>query len=212
MSNSLDVFPYKVLKESTGFKEKDDNSLSEEILKKSDKFTVEVNRLRYLCIVIYNQRRCQNLKQVPQNFMKVLNVKLKSQLMALIHFRILQVVYNTYEKSYNELLILNRNISVHQKHLHFLTTEVYKSVNNLNPQFMWNYFNISTLSYEPRKGNKVNLPETRTCRYGINSLLFRGALLWNNLPRNVKESHSVAEFKEKIKEIGNLTCSYAVCK
>ena len=94
-----------------------------------------------------------------------------------IHFRILQVVYNTYEKSYNELLILNRDISIHQKHLHFLVREVYKSVNNLNPQFMWNYFNISTLPDELRQGNKVNLPETRTCRYGINSLLFRGTLL-----------------------------------
>ena len=89
-----------------------------------------------------------------------------------IHFRTLQVVYNTYEKSYNELLILNRDISIHQKHLHFLATEVYKSVNNLNPQFMWNYFNISTLPYELRKGNKVNLPETRACGYGTNSLLF----------------------------------------
>ena len=127
-----------------------------------------------------------------------------------IHFRTLQVVYNTYEKSYNELLILNRDISIHQKHLHFLATEVYKSVNNLNPQFMWNYFNISTLPYELRKGNKVNLPETRTYRYGINYLLFLGALLWNNLPRNVKESHYVAEFK--IKEIGNLTCSCVVCR
>ena len=94
-----------------------------------------------------------------------------------IHFRTLQMVYNTYEKSYNELLILNRDKSIHQKHLHFWATEVYKPVNNLNPEFMWNYFNFSTLPYELRKGNKVNLPETRTCHCGIKSLLFRGALL-----------------------------------
>ena len=110
------------------------------------------------------------------------------------------MVYNKYKKSYNELLILNRDISIHQKPLHFLATEVDKSVDNLNSQFMWNSFNISTLPHELRKRNKVNLPETRNCRYRINSLLFRGALLWNNLPCNAKESHSVAEFKEKIKE------------
>ena len=80
-----------------------------------------------------------------------------------IHFRTLQVVYNTYEKFYDGLLILNRDIPIHQKHLHFLATEVYKSINNLNPQFMWNYFNFSILTYKLRKGNKVNLPETRTC-------------------------------------------------
>ena len=59
-----------------------------------------------------------------------------------MHFSTSQVVYNKYEKSYNELLILNRDISIHQKHQHFLATNVYKSVNNLNPQFMWNYFNL----------------------------------------------------------------------
>ena len=96
-------------------------------------------------------------------------------------------------------------------HLHFLATEVYKSINELNPQFMSNYFNFSTLPYELRKGNKVNLPKIRSCRYWINSLLFRGALQWNNLARNVKESHSMAECKEKIKKIGNLTCSCVVC-
>ena len=42
-------------------------------------------------------------------------------------------------ESFNELLILNRDISIHQKHLHFLGTEVYKSVNNRNPQFLSNY-------------------------------------------------------------------------
>ena len=94
-----------------------------------------------------------------------------------IHFRTLQVVYNTYRKPYNELLILNRDISIHQKHLHLLATDVYQSVNNLNPQFMWNCFSFSTLPYDLRKENKLNLPETRTCRYGINSLLSRGSLL-----------------------------------
>ena len=37
------------------------------------------------------------------------------------------------------------------------------------------YFNFSTVRYETRKGNKTNLHETKTCRYGINSVLFRGA-------------------------------------
>ena len=50
-----------------------------------------------------------------------------------IHFKALQVVYNGYEKSYNELFILNRDISIYQKHLHFLATEVFKSVINLIP-------------------------------------------------------------------------------
>ena len=77
---------------------------------------------------------------------------------------------------------------------------------------MRNYFNFNNLTYELRKASNVNLPETWTCRYGINSLLFRGALLWNTLTRNVKENHSVAQFKKIVKGLGNLTCSCVVCR
>ena len=115
------------------------------------------------------------------------------------------MVYSTCEKSYNELFIL------YQKYLHSLATKVYQPFNNLNLQFMWNCFNFSALCYEPRKGNKVNLLEKRTSRYGVNSLLFREAFLWNNLASKVKESNSVA-FKEKIKKLGNLTYLCAVCR
>ena len=127
-------------------------------------------------------------------------------------FSTLQVVYNTYEKSYNGLLVLNRDISIHQKNLHFLDTKIYISVNNLNPQFTYIYFNFSPLSYKLTKENKVNLSETLTCRYAINFRLLRGGLVWNNLPLNVKESHCVARLKEKTKELGSLTFSCVACR
>ena len=52
------------------------------------------------------------------------------------HFRTLQVVYNKYEKSYNELLILNTDINTPETSTFFLSTEDYKSLNNLKPRFM----------------------------------------------------------------------------
>ena len=38
---------------------------------------------------------------------------------------------------------MNSDVSVHQRRLHFLVTEVFKSVNNLNPHFKWNYFKMN---------------------------------------------------------------------
>ena len=43
-----------------------------------------------------------------------------------IRYRALQVVYSKYHKSYEELLQINKNISIHQKHLRILALEVYK--------------------------------------------------------------------------------------
>ena len=40
-----------------------------------------------------------------------------------IHHRTLRVVYNEYNKSYGELLQLNNNVSIHQRHLQYLALE-----------------------------------------------------------------------------------------
>ena len=114
-----------------------------------------------------------------------------------IHFRTLQIVYNNYDKSYHDLLNFSNDVSIHQRHLRFLAIEVYKSLTNINPEFMWEFL--------------VYLPPARSSRYGINYLTFRGGLLWNNLPSNVKQSHNLEEFKLKLKNLGNIHCTCIVC-
>ena len=50
-----------------------------------------------------------------------------------IHHRILQVVYDDFNKSYDKLLELNNDLSIHQRHLRYLAIEVFKSIMHLNP-------------------------------------------------------------------------------
>ena len=52
-----------------------------------------------------------------------------------------------------------------------------KSVNNLNPHFMRDYFKMNFFPYDLRKGNTLHLPPAHSTRHGINSLLFLGSLL-----------------------------------
>ena len=54
-----------------------------------------------------------------------------------IHFQTLQVVYNNYYKSYLDLFNFSNDVSIHQRHLRFLAIEVYKSLMNINLEFMW---------------------------------------------------------------------------
>ena len=71
-----------------------------------------------------------------------------------IHHRTLQMVYSECNKSYEELLQLNSNVSTHQRYLHYLAFEVFKSLMHINPEFMWSYFNENTVLYDLRKGNQ----------------------------------------------------------
>ena len=47
------------------------------------------------------------------------------------------------------------DIYIGQNHLHFLATEISKSANNFNTQFMWNYFSFMPILYKLRKGNAM---------------------------------------------------------
>ena len=129
-----------------------------------------------------------------------------------IQHRTLQVVYNEYNKSYQELLQLNNIVSIHQRHLQYLALEVFKSLMHLNPEFMWSYFNEKPITYDLRKGTKVFLPPVKSFRLGLNSVHFRGSILWNNLPSSIKNSQTINEFKVKLKYLGNIHCTCGVCR
>ena len=67
------------------------------------------------------------------------------------HHRTLKVMYQS-EESYENLLLESSSVSVHQRHLCFLVTEIYKSTTQINPEFMWPCFTYNNISYNLRKG------------------------------------------------------------
>ena len=129
-----------------------------------------------------------------------------------IHHRTLQVVYDDFNKSYDELLELNNDLFIHQRHLCYFVIEVFKSIMNLNPQFMWSYFEEKPMTYNLRDGSKLALPKTKSTRFGINSLQFRGSLSWNDLAVSLKSCQSLNEFKLELKNLGNIHCTCRVCR
>ena len=73
---------------------------------------------------------------------------------------------------------------------------------------MWSYFEEKPMPYNLRDGSKLVLPKTKSSRFGINPLQFRGSLLWNNLSVSVKNCQSLNVFKLELKSLGNIhfTC------
>ena len=81
----------------------------------------------------------------------------------------------------------------------------------INPEFMWPYFTYSNITYNLSKGSILYLLSTHSTYYGTNSVHFQGCVIWNNLPRDIKSSKSVLEFKTKIKNFGNMIAMCAIC-
>ena len=62
-----------------------------------------------------------------------------------IHHRTLKVVYGI-DDSYNNLSVSSNSVSIHPRHLQFLVTEIFKSISQINPEFMWSFFKLKKLS------------------------------------------------------------------
>ena len=112
-----------------------------------------------------------------------------------IHHKNLKVIYQS-NKIYEEPLELSETVSIHERRLIYLVTEVYKSTSYLNPKFMCSFFTHKEIPYNLRKGQLLLLPPARSTYYGANSVYFRVSLIWNNLPSYLKFSRSVCKLKK----------------
>ena len=67
------------------------------------------------------------------------------------------------------------------------------------------------MSYSRRDPFKIEQPKTNTTKYGLESLKYRGANIWNNLPTDLKEAVDIGTFKMLLKTWDGPSCSCGVC-
>ena len=63
-----------------------------------------------------------------------------------IQCKVLKIICNSSE-SYEELLTPSNEVLIHEKHLPTLATEIYKSLADINPDFMKPYFIIKEMKW-----------------------------------------------------------------
>ena len=125
--------------------------------------------------------------------------------------RALRVLLNDYTSSFEELLHRNEAVTFHDKNLQKLMLEVYRCMTFGNPSFLWEFFTKTVLPYSLRLNNLLQLPNTRTKKYGNESLSFRGSIIWNQLPDQYKAAKTDHEFKIKVKKWKGFECTCRIC-
>jgi len=86
---------------------------------------------------------------------------------------------------------------------------MYKIVNNMLPDYLSSHFIFlsDTLTYNLRDSDSsLAIPRPRT-NYCKRSLSYSGAVLWNSLPLDIRQSPSLDKFKSKLRNYdfdGNL--------
>ena len=129
-----------------------------------------------------------------------------------IHERALRIAFKDTSSNFEELLIKAASVTIHQKNLQLLTTEIYKTKHDLNPKFIGEIFVEKNISYSLRRNDHMSVPIPRTNAYGIETIRYTGHKLWQSLPLEIKESHTTTEFKRKIKQHHFSDCNCRLCK
>ena len=129
-----------------------------------------------------------------------------------IHERGLRMIYKEYELSYEQLLVKDNSVSIHQKNLQKLVTEIYKVLNGYVPEIIKDLFVVEEISYSLRNTTKFKANKIYTTKYGTETVSYLGPKLWKSLPNEYKDSASLEIFKRKIKNWKGENCPCRLCK
>ena len=106
-----------------------------------------------------------------------------------IQERALRIVYNDNLSTFNELLLRDGSVTIHERNIQILAVELYKVINDLAPDIMMEVF-------AKKQSSKYC---TRFPFQSRNVPSFLGPKIWSIVPIEIKEATSLRKFKNKIK-------------
>ncbi len=92
-----------------------------------------------------------------------------------------------------------------------IAMEVFKSLHDLNPNFMKEMFNLKEMKYSLRDSNIIYQPKFKKVTYGKNTFKYYGAHIWNLLPNRIKETADILSFKNLIMTWEGPKCQCDMC-
>ena len=112
-----------------------------------------------------------------------------------IEERCLRTVYKDHVSSHDRLLEMANSTSLVISRLWILLLEVYKSIHHFNPKCISGLFEVKPANYSLRNPVKLVQPMKRTSTYGLRSVSYTGAKLWNDLSPLLSNDVEIEDFK-----------------
>ena len=103
-----------------------------------------------------------------------------------LHEPCLRIIYSDKQSSFQTLLEKDGSVSIHNRNLRSLATEMYKVKNNLSPSIVTDLFEQRNEIYDLRNNNPFSIPAVRTVYHGSESISFLGPKIWTILPDAIK--------------------------
>jgi len=127
-----------------------------------------------------------------------------------IQERAFRFLIGDHDSDYDQLLAKFNKPTLEVRRLRLLATEIFKTLNDLNPPYMKDIFKLNTRRAET--GNDRLIVQAQISRrYGSYTLRSLGPKIWNKLPSDLKNSVSLESFKTLIKSWSGPKCHCGSC-
>ena len=116
--------------------------------------------------------------------------------------RCLRIIYNDKRSSFNALLQKDGSVSIHERNIKILATEMFKVSKNLALPQMHEIFRLKDQPHYSLRYNSVF----------SESLSFLGPKIWDILPDTYKDMPDLNSFKLALKRWRPVNCPCRICK
>ena len=113
----------------------------------------------------------------------------------------MRIVHNDYSYTFEDLPNKNKSVTIHQRNLHQLATEIFEVKIEIAPITMNKIFTfIKNNTYDLRSGMYLSRVNVHSTQYDMESTGNLGAKIWNLAPVHMKDLKIISTFKNQIKK------------
>ena len=125
----------------------------------------------------------------------------------------MRIVHNDYSYTFEDLPNKNKSVTIHQRNLQQLATEIFEVKIEIAPITMNEIFTfVKNNTYDLRSGMYLSRVNVHSTQYDMESISNLGAKIWNLAPVHMKDLKLISTFKNQIKKWIPKDCPSLLCK
>ena len=129
-----------------------------------------------------------------------------------IHERALKIIYQDYNSSFKELLRKDSSLTIHQRNLKLLVTEMFTVKIGSASDIIKEIFEIDNWNYNFRQDFLIKSCNIPLIYGGTETASFIGPKIWDTLANSCKDSTSLKSLKVNLKRSVPENCPCRLCK
>ena len=108
-----------------------------------------------------------------------------------LHERALRIVYDDDVSTFDQLLAMDKSFCIHHQNIQRLLTEIYKALHDISGKSLTELFvkRESTISLWSKP--ELLIASVNSVLKSKNSLRYFCSVIWNSLPTEIREDHSI---------------------